>query len=214
MTTSSLQGGGFPDSSAGTESIHLQCRRPQFDSWVGKTCWKGIGYPLQHSWASLVAQLAKNPFTIAETWIQSLGWEDPLEKVTATHSSIVAWRIPWTVESIGLQRVRYDWATFTFTACKGGLKQQFPILLAPGTSFMEDNLPWVFVGGCKWWGAAVNTDEAPLTHQLLTSCCEAQFLTGHRPVLVHGPGVRDPWAKGSRAFQPLWTLELTNQVLF
>ena len=82
MTTSSLQGGGFPDSSACTESIHLQCKRPQFDSWVGKTCWKGIGYPLQYSWASLVAQLAKNPFTMPETWIQSLGWEDPLEKVT------------------------------------------------------------------------------------------------------------------------------------
>ena len=44
-----------------------------------------------------------------------LGWEDPLEKGKATHSSILAWRIPWTVESMGLQRVRQDWATFTFT---------------------------------------------------------------------------------------------------
>ena len=48
-------------------------------------------------WASLVAQMVKNPPAMRETWVQSLGWEDPLEKGTATHSSILAWRIPWTV---------------------------------------------------------------------------------------------------------------------
>ena len=58
---------------------------------------EGIGYPLQYSWASLVAQLVKNPPAIRETWVQSLGWEEPLEKRKATHSSILAWRIPWTV---------------------------------------------------------------------------------------------------------------------
>ena len=47
--------------------------------------------------ASLVAQLVKNLPLMQETWVQSLGWEDPLEKGTATHSSILAWRIPWTV---------------------------------------------------------------------------------------------------------------------
>ena len=47
--------------------------------------------------ASLVAQLVKNPPAIQETWVRSLGWEDPLEKGKATHSSILAWRIPWTV---------------------------------------------------------------------------------------------------------------------
>ena len=57
---------------------------------------KGIGYPLQYSWASLVAQLVKNPPAVRETWVQSLGWEDPLEKGKATHSSILAWSIPWT----------------------------------------------------------------------------------------------------------------------
>ena len=46
-------------------------------------------------WASPVAQLAKNRSAIQETWVQSLGWEDPLEKGTATHSSFLAWRIPW-----------------------------------------------------------------------------------------------------------------------
>ena len=53
---------------------------------------EGIGYPLQYSWASLVAQLVKNLPAMRETWVQSLGWEDPLEKGEATHSSILAWR--------------------------------------------------------------------------------------------------------------------------
>ena len=48
-------------------------------------------------WASPVAQLVKNPPAMWETWVQSLGWKDPLEKGTATHSSILAWRIPWTI---------------------------------------------------------------------------------------------------------------------
>ena len=50
-----------------------------------------------YSWASLAAQLIKNPPAMREAWVRSLGWEDPLEKGTATHSSILAWRIPWTV---------------------------------------------------------------------------------------------------------------------
>ena len=61
--------------------------------------------------ASLVAQMVKNLPTMQETWVQFLGWEDPLEKEMATYSSILAWRIPWTEEpgrlqSMGLQRVR------------------------------------------------------------------------------------------------------------
>ena len=55
-----------------------------------------------------VAQLVKNPPAMRETWVRSLGWEDPLEKGKATHSNILAWRIPWTVESMGSQRVRHD----------------------------------------------------------------------------------------------------------
>ena len=63
----------------------------------GISAGEGIGYPLQYSWASLVAQLVKNLLAVQETWIQSLGWEDPLGKGMVTHSSILAWRIPWTV---------------------------------------------------------------------------------------------------------------------
>ena len=58
--------------------------------------------------ASLVAQLVTNLPAMQKTWVQSLGWEDPLEKGKATHSSILAWRIPSTVQSMGLQRVRRD----------------------------------------------------------------------------------------------------------
>ena len=55
----------------------------------GISAGAGIGYPLQYSWASLVAQLVKNPPAMWETWVWSLGWEDPLEKGMATHSSIL-----------------------------------------------------------------------------------------------------------------------------
>jgi len=58
--------------------------------------------------ASLVAQPVKNPPEVRGTWVRSLGWEDPLENGKATHSSILAWRIPWTRQ---LQRVGYDWGT-------------------------------------------------------------------------------------------------------
>ena len=63
----------------------------------GRSVGEGIDYPLQYSWASVVAQLVKNPPTMQETWVQSLGGEDPLDKEKATHFSILAWRIPWAV---------------------------------------------------------------------------------------------------------------------
>ena len=58
---------------------------------------KGLGYPLQYSWAFLVAQLVRNLPTLKEIWIQSLGWEGPLEKGMVTYFSIPTWRIMWTV---------------------------------------------------------------------------------------------------------------------
>ena len=56
----------------------------------GRSAGEGIGYPIQYYWASLVAQLLKNPPTMPETWVQSLSFEDPLEKGKVTHSSILA----------------------------------------------------------------------------------------------------------------------------
>ena len=76
----------------------------QFNSGSGRSAGEGIGYPLQYSWASLVAQLVKNSSAMRETRVRPLGWEDPLEKGKATHSSILAWRIPSTVS----QRVGHD----------------------------------------------------------------------------------------------------------
>ena len=73
---------------------------------------EGIDYSLQYSWAFLVAQLVNNPNAMMETWVWSLGWEDPLEKGTAIYSSILDWKIPWTVWSMGSQRVGHNWATF------------------------------------------------------------------------------------------------------
>ena len=62
----------------------------------GRSAGEGTGYLLQYSWASLVAQQVKNLPAMWETWVRSLGWEDPLEKGKATQSSILAWRIPCT----------------------------------------------------------------------------------------------------------------------
>ena len=73
-----------------------------------------------HYKASMGAQMVKNLPAIWETWVWSLGQEDPLEEEMVTHSSILTWRIPWTeesgrLESTGSQRVGQDWATNTFT---------------------------------------------------------------------------------------------------
>ena len=85
----------FPDSSVGKEST---CNAGDSGSIPGSgrsAREEMIGYPFQYSWASLVAQLLKNLPAMQETLVPSLSWEDPLEKGKATHSSILAWRIPW-----------------------------------------------------------------------------------------------------------------------
>ena len=87
---------GFPLSSVGKE-FACNAGDPGLMPGSRRSPGKGIGYPLQYSWVSLVAQLVKNPPAMWETWDRSLGWKDPLEKGTATHSCILAWRIPWTV---------------------------------------------------------------------------------------------------------------------
>ena len=69
-----------------------------------------LGVVYNHAYARtfLVAQLVKNLSAMQETWVQLLGWEDPLEEGKAAHSSILAWRIPRTLSSMGLQRVGHD----------------------------------------------------------------------------------------------------------
>ena len=102
----------FPGSSAGKESA-CNAGDPGSIPGSGRSFGEGIGYQLQYFWTSLVAQMVKNLPAMWETWVQSLGHEDPLEKEMATHSSTLAWKIPWTEEcgrlqSMGSQRVRHD----------------------------------------------------------------------------------------------------------
>ena len=80
---------GFSGSSADKEST-CNAGHPSSIPGLGQYAGEGIGYPLQYSWASLMAQQVKNPPALQETWVQTLGWEDPLEKGRATHSSILA----------------------------------------------------------------------------------------------------------------------------
>ena len=97
----------FPDSPVGKKSTS-NAGDPGSIPGSGRSAREEIGYPLQYAWASLVAQLVKNLPVMRKTWVRYLGWEDPLEKGKLTHSSILAWRIPWTAESMELQRVRHD----------------------------------------------------------------------------------------------------------
>ena len=87
----------------------MQCRRPQFNSWVGKIHWRRDGTPLQYSWASLVAQMVKNLPAIWETWVWCLSWEDPWKRERLPTPVI------WPREFCpGVQRVRHNRATFIF----------------------------------------------------------------------------------------------------
>ena len=79
----------FPGSSVGKESA-CNAGGPSLIPGSERFPGEGISYPLQYSWASLMAQLVKNPSAMWETWVQSLGWEDPLEEDMATHPNILA----------------------------------------------------------------------------------------------------------------------------
>ena len=104
---------------------------------LGRSTGEGIGYPLQCSWASLVAQLVKSLPAMQETWVPSLGGEDPLEKGKATHSSILAWRIPRPIQS------------FSYTVGEGnGSPLQY--------SSLENSMDYAVHGVAKSW--------TPLSH--------------------------------------------------
>ena len=94
----------FPDSSAGKEST-CNAGDPGSIPGSGRSPVEGIVYSLQYSWASLMAQTVKNTPALQETWVPSLGWEDPLEQGKATHSSVLTWKIPWTEEPARLHTI-------------------------------------------------------------------------------------------------------------
>ena len=103
----------FPGSSLVKNPPAMQEIPVQFLGWED-ALENWIGSSLQHSWAFLVAQMVKSSPSMQETCIWSRGWENPLEEGMATHSSILAWRLPQIEEpdglqSMGLQRVRHNW---------------------------------------------------------------------------------------------------------
>ena len=120
------QGRGTERECVGNPQVSLQTQRME----IGERNWQSLLFIifqgifkkrlyvrhflcLNRLWASLVAQMAKNLLAMQETLVRSLGQEDPLEKGMASHSSALAWRIPWTEEpgglqSSGLQRIRHD----------------------------------------------------------------------------------------------------------
>ena len=134
------------------------------------------GFPVLHyllefaQTHSIVAQLVKNLPEMWETWVRSLGWEDPLEKRKATCSSILAWRIPWT-KSIGSQRVGHDWVTFTFT------------LGFPHTSVGEEST--CSAGdpdSTPGWGRSPGEENGnPLQYSCLENPIDKRSLAGYSP---------------------------------
>ena len=130
LQVDSCTGGGFFTNWAMREiqiktTIRYYITSMRMATWKKKKtennkCWQRCGMTgvLVHCWweCRVVAQMVKRLSTVQETWVQSLSWEDPLEEGMATHSSVVAWKIPWTEEpgslqSMGSQRVGHDWAT-------------------------------------------------------------------------------------------------------
>ena len=109
---------GFPGSSAGKESA-CNAGDPGSIPGLRRSPGEGIGHPLQYSWASLVAQLVKNLPVMQETWVQSLGGEDPLEKVMATYSSILAWNtMDFIVHGVTKSQTRLSDFHFSFSLTK------------------------------------------------------------------------------------------------
>ena len=128
----------FLGSSAGKESA-CNAGDPGLIPELGRCPGEGIGYPLQYSWASLVVQMVKKPPTMRETWVQSLGWEGSLEEGMATHSSILAWRIPmdrgaWWATVHGLTKNRTWLSNWTEQDCQPLKDRDFAFSATQGPS--------------------------------------------------------------------------------
>ena len=134
---------GFPDSSVGKESSCNTGDPGLIPGW-GRSAGEGIGYPLQYSWASLVAQLVKNPPAMQETCVWSLGWEDPLEKETDPPQYFgLENSMDYIV--LGVTEVGHNWATFTFT-----LKLYFLIIYYSGWTVILEKDTSTVVHLLKW----------------------------------------------------------------
>ena len=171
---------------------------------LGRPPGEGIGYPLQCSWASLVAQLVKNLPAMRETWVQSLGWENPLEKGKATHSSILAWRIPLVH---GVAKCRTRLSNFHFT---------FP----PSFLHIADPRYWdavVLLCTCSELGAAWAAPDAEVDRQRSA----VTYPRGQEGSHTCSPGEETPLHRGSNWWGSVFSLKIhvilvkfpNNQVL-
>ena len=114
---------------------------------LGSSPGEGIGYPLQYSWASLLAQKIKNPPAMRETWVQSLDWEDPLEEGKAIHFSTGAWRIPMDREA---------WQASPWSQKEPDTTEQ----LSPAQhSHLNHNYRGTWQGVCPWGHKESDTTE-------------------------------------------------------
>ena len=136
----------FPGSSDGKKSA---CNAGDLSLIAGlwRSPGEGLGYPVQYSWTFLVAQRSKHLPAMPGTWVQSLGWEYPLEKEMATHSSILAWKIPWTedpsgLQSTGSQRVRHNLATSLLLSANVNSNSR-------ACSLKTENS--LYIKSCNWW---------------------------------------------------------------
>ena len=144
-------------------------------------------------WVSLVAHMVRNSLAMQETQIWSLGWEDPLEKGMATHSSILAWRIPWIEELVGYSPwgcwVRHNWTNTSYLAYNYTPKSEKA--MAPHSSTLAWKIPWVEEpGGLQSMGLQI------IRHDWVTSLSLFPFMHWRRkwqPTPVFLPGDSQGW---------------------
>ena len=135
---------GFPDSSVGKEST-CNAGNSSCDSWVGKIPWRRDRLPTPVFLDFPCGSVGKESACKQETWVQSLGWEDTMEKWKVTYCIILFWRIPWTVQFMGSQRVGHDWPTFTFTFhMLAGTSVQFSLSVV-SNSFWQKHSSWLMM---------------------------------------------------------------------
>ena len=134
---------------------------------LGRSHGEVIGYPLQYSWSYLVPQMVKNPPAMQETWVWSLGWEDPLKEGMATHSSIPAWRIPMDSRAWGaiVHGVKGSYTTEQLSTEQHSTRKLSMIGCHPGLELMKGRLcPWVIKLTCVWTSPSLsirNNRQAP-----------------------------------------------------
>ena len=160
------------------KSYHLRTSISYFrtcEAWVWWYLYSLIDWKIcdpKIPWAFLVVQMVKNLPEMQETQVRSLGWEVPLEKAMATHSGILAWRIPWTEEpaglqSMGLQRAGHEWVTNTFTF-KILRCLDFKLQAVGELSISEwgHSRPTSILGNLFWWCGLEEREFSP-EHQIV-----------------------------------------------